>query len=30
MLGYAALHIDGFRSYPALVRAATLGEGDNT
>jgi Glycosyltransferase family 87 len=30
MLGYAALHIDGFRSYPALVKVATLGEGDDS
>jgi alpha-1,2-mannosyltransferase len=30
MLGYAALHIDGLRSYPAIVKAATLGEGDDS
>jgi alpha-1,2-mannosyltransferase len=29
-LGYVALHIDGFRSYPVLVKAATLGEGDDS
>jgi hypothetical protein len=30
VLAYAALHIDGLRSYPVLVRAATLGEGDDS
>jgi len=29
-IGYAALHIDGLRSYPALVKAATRGEGDDS
>ena len=30
VLGYAALHLDAFRSYPPLVKAATLGEGDDS
>ena len=30
MVGYAVLHLDAFRSYPPLVKAATLGEGDDS